>query len=523
MQKSNRLRLSLPPVPRESLLSLCWRVAQRNLLSLESAFQMGGVSGGPKNHLNPADSLKLDSLFKFSPGTVGAHSTWVAAGGRTASINGVQIRKTLLRLETRAICPACMAGSMAQPAVWLLGPLRTCPAHRVPLIDACPECAAPLAWKGANPSQCAKCGGVLAGTSMEPTEEGVASAKAIMGMYGEPEYAAHADTLLGRSPFRELGPDAVLALLDALADVAAPLPSLRERVLGPVTRPAVCLDQALEACVRFPEGLHELVASSGLDRYPEFGGGSLWETHYWNAKLRPLENWAKGLKNGGAAELLTILAPHARRCGVYLYRAPRAGTAWRARPTSDLNMTQVMTGKQVIERLGLRPGLPAECFHALAAARVDSGYFLASGIDSLAAKVTRVVTSREATRMLNVCIQTLEALVYMGLLAEVGGHQDLHTDGWLLDGAEIEAFIERFRPSAMGTIPASRGIQLANNGTKRATIKGIEAAVVFKEVLDGRLPCMLIDDAAQGIARYVFAPDDVREILRSAQVSLRRR
>jgi hypothetical protein len=74
-------------------------------------------------------------------------------------VNGIYLDQRHYRTKEAAICPLCIAQNGYHHYVFDLHFVNACHIHNLSLIDACPDCGAPLTWKKDFQDGCTACGG----------------------------------------------------------------------------------------------------------------------------------------------------------------------------------------------------------------------------------------------------------------------------------------------------------------------------------------------------------------------------
>lgn len=136
--------------PGENLTGLIARVSQMNSWDkitwinefLDDPFPQVSLSDDTVRRLSILFSLPEQALSAMQPGT-----PHMVAGQRVCSLNGIEVPYKLLVQPThRRICPACLAEDVYHRGAWDFRFVRTCPRHRIRLIDTC-KCGTQLHWR----------------------------------------------------------------------------------------------------------------------------------------------------------------------------------------------------------------------------------------------------------------------------------------------------------------------------------------------------------------------------------------
>jgi hypothetical protein len=70
------------------------------------------------------------------------------------SVFGNFIPWYFIRITHPKICPYCLLESAYCRKIWELAPVTACPIHKCMLLDACPNCLKPIAWRRSKVSRC---------------------------------------------------------------------------------------------------------------------------------------------------------------------------------------------------------------------------------------------------------------------------------------------------------------------------------------------------------------------------------
>jgi hypothetical protein len=435
------------------------------------------------------------------------------ADDTTVRLNGHVVPRDLTDLNSRAVCPACVAQGGHHRAVWLLAAMPVCAVHGARLVSACPDCRRPLRWRGPGVHACGnrRCRADLRQAPIDrvPDEE-LGGLRALDRLF-------HCDDPSAEAPLG-LNFGEVLRLAAVLGHVA--LGWDRVDRLGSFLRDELdqahrILDAGWRALEDWPNGFHRLL--DGLKaRAEERGGkgglrkafGSLsarvyrWNREPWGAPI--------GAAFAAYAAAQDDLAVTARVLGRY-----GSGEVLRHRHMSMSEAAKALgVGPETMQRLAERRDL----------------YVLApngSGIPSLvrADEVRRLrqemgdfLLPEEARRLLNVGRKVFEKLEGAGLVVRVPEADRVLEIRPFRRGA-VEGLVEACR----GAAPVVTDEQARQRGLwtmASTTAPGREPPDVCRALVDGRLRAAAVVQGEAGLRGIRLGPAEVERALPTARATM---
>lgn len=156
------------PYPDESWLGYYLRLSNANgapfmtwIASVLAEARNTEVHSAVSEWIKPDAPARLAPLLGVSTDRLNAialtRSQEANARRTKFSLGKLGLDRKNLRLERPQVCPLCLQKRHYAHRAWDLAPVTTCPEHRVHLVDACPQCNAPLRWARAKLKHC-QCG-----------------------------------------------------------------------------------------------------------------------------------------------------------------------------------------------------------------------------------------------------------------------------------------------------------------------------------------------------------------------------
>ena len=99
------------------------------------------------------DAGAMRRLLHLDEACLRRMSNWHATPHRI-SVAGHRVEEGLADLRMRQVCPDCLKVSGHHRETWLVTAIPVCPVHRTRLLARCPDCDAPLGWRGPGVAFC---------------------------------------------------------------------------------------------------------------------------------------------------------------------------------------------------------------------------------------------------------------------------------------------------------------------------------------------------------------------------------
>ena len=148
------------PHPDESISGYLIRLAESNGYRRCDAWSLFGLDGerlngksetlayiygcGDYSVLSRRTGFGGEQLKSLAYKPVQPGSQWLAG---TYELFGHELSNRILRYKISSLCPQCLTEKSYQRKIWDLLPLTACPLHKCLLLDCCPDCGKPIAYR----------------------------------------------------------------------------------------------------------------------------------------------------------------------------------------------------------------------------------------------------------------------------------------------------------------------------------------------------------------------------------------
>lgn len=437
---------------------------------------------------------------------------------------GVALPQRLFDLSRPKVCPACMVEREVLFAAWDLAFWRVCPTHGCDMLNVCPACRLPLRWGRSRVGRC--CDGMPFDSqrTLAASDAAIDLARAFARAAGfpAPSPSAALQGLAGN-----LGLAALHELVACLGTLGAPA--------GAAQSTSRRLDhealfrRSAAALSDWPRGLHEAIDAS---RDADAGRGTTSFQLEFPALYRALAkrrlagNEFAFVRRAAVAHVETRHPWLLLRCGP---PAP-AGGAGSLVPLKEAARVFGL-GRRVIVAHARRGAFRALSrpigahtrwyvdLDGLGAFIRERGLAQSPRHRSRPADRRINMTREQAARTLGVGRNAIERLRTSGALgasvAGANGHPTVHEDAVEALLAKFEALLSPKQGTGMapgGGPPAGGPLRPVTLMTFASCRTGPLPDVVDL-VLRGGLRPAVVDASAKGLARYLFAPSDLRDLL----------
>ncbi|KAA0588895.1 TniQ family protein [Azospirillum oryzae] len=469
----SRLRFRETPIDGESLLGFLWRVAARNCATLGTLHGTAGITyrtNSPTHHALE----RLADLTGVAVNVLDEMSCRTNAPSRTRRFGKHILPRRLVSWQRRRFCPGCIAESPHHRAIWDISLVSACPLHACRLVFQCDACGKSLEWLGDNLWTC-RCGRDFTRIPAKSIAHAdLVGTQVVYGMLDQPSFKAEVQELRVILPFADLD---VGQGLDLLHSLAMTRPALAHwSVPGDEADENVhlALNEALEACRRWPTGMEAFLASAA-QRFND-----------------PVRIWVRALPSGVGeqvkSDLLECLAtpeneqPKEAQTVSIKEAAPILGIPV-ARLQRAHNVCTFLSGKRM--------------------RGMTRAPLLRSLVFKLLSSTERLLTKLEASEILGVPPMTFEAIVQAGLVLDVTGKAP--SSGTLYDSAEVHRFLDEVLERLIVNPALDRGQEVRlGSSTTQPALHGRRCIPVLRGILDGRLRCARVDEQAIGLHRIVL-------------------
>lgn len=493
-----RLPFVLMPEPDESARGYIVRVANENGVSSNQMCQWLELPGSSKP-LTGATPLACELLDVDQ-------ATFRAMGfdeERTSWVHGHLLPQSFLLDHRLRLCPACLEERAYHRRIWDLRHVEHCPRHRLPLLSSCPNpsCGSALRWSRWSLTSCF-CGEPLT-AARTLTVNDCELEKEIYARAGVAGHSSHLPEFQSVPLPEMLELMLFLGRMDQIA--AANEPSLLSRRRMFTDRQVMV--RGLAIVNAWPTSFDQLASRVRAGR-PKQGGVSL----QYGSLHRFIEK--RGAATFGNA-LRRAYSDHlAARGNVDLKSFPPF--LGRSQP---VKMTLVSLGetearltfpRQTFNRLMKGPW--GKFLKPVDGAGTTAPLFRQADVDDFVALIGRLISFREADRMLGLPIDSTRALISAGLIEAPAKLNKSKVDGSALDRLTVERMLACVSVLLISSAPAVpvTFLSVVNSAIRRGA--GGVAGVV-RDLMDGRLTGHVAFPEKPGFSGITFAKAQVDDFL----------
>ncbi|SDE32509.1 TniQ family protein [Belnapia rosea] len=435
------------------------------------------------------------------------------ADDTTVRLNGHVVWREQARLDSRTVCPACLADSPHHRAVWFLDALPVCAVHGTRLLSACPDCGRQLKWRGPGVHLCGSraCRYDLRRAEAERVPDGeLGGVRAVHRLF-------HCDAPATGAPLG-LGFGDTLRLSVTLGHLAQGMEKVN-RLAGFVRKHQAevhrYVDDGWRALDGWPNGFHRFLDGLKARARERRGKGGLAKA--FGTFSSKVSAWSREPWGAPIGEAFAAYAAAQDDLAVNAYVLGRYGSV-------DALRHRHMSMSEAAKTLGVGP----ETMQRLAERR--NLYILppnGSGIPSLvkAAEIRRLrdemadlLLPEEARLTLNVGRKVFEKLEAAGVVSRVAEGERV---------LEIRPFrrsaVEGLVAACRGTAPKVSDAEARQRGLwtmAATTAPGREPPDVCRALADGRLRAAALVEGQRGLKGIRLDPAEVEQVLPVARVTL---
>ncbi|WP_281378833.1 TniQ family protein [Azospirillum oleiclasticum] len=468
---TRRLRFRSAPLPGESMLGYMGRVAHRNCITIADLARIADAC--PVTHGPALRSIgQLADVMGVDRDAAALLSYYIPGDHTMLRLAGLTVPVRLVNWKWKRFCPDCLEESEHHRCIWDISLVSACPLHRKRLVIRCARCGHELAWSGLDPWACHACGANLRrmrSTSVPP--EQLRGTALIYGLLGQSEFMDEAAGARARLPFSAFDEVGSLKLLHLLVMSH----HIRKRAIrsGWIEDVHLTLNDAYDACVDWPSRLLNLEGIASKNERPYVIGRLLELAREVPESLR--DAFQKRIMEDSDPVRRTLREPDvitmdeaAVMMGVERDRLRKSG-ACRRLSKFELDGEPVLSRTLVVEAV---------------------------------ASAGRVMRSSEAAAMLGVSPIAFWAIVNAGMIVDIVGNTNKQ-QSYFFGSRELERFldavaeaVQRHRASVEGKVGPT------STTAFHADFRGAAAVNTVRELLNGSLRCVGIDEAQIGLRRY---------------------